>query len=79
MCLFPDSRPKKDFRVTVSRFHQNRDPTSTLNRSQTSNGTWATSLPPESTNKRIISDDSPKIKVACDRKIKIWDMDEYEQ
>jgi hypothetical protein len=22
---------------------------------------------------------SPKIKVACDRKIKIWDMDEYER
>ena len=36
----------------------------------TSNGTWPTSLPPESTNKRIVSDDSPKIKVACERKIK---------
>ena len=36
----------------------------------TSNNTWPTSLPPESTNKRIVSDDSPKIKVACERQNK---------
>ena len=40
----------------------------------TSNGTWPTSLPPESTNKRIVSDDSPKIKVACERKIKMYEI-----
>jgi hypothetical protein len=33
---------------------------------------------PESTNKRIVSDDSHKIKVACDKKL-IWGMDEYER
>ena len=40
----------------------------------TSNGTWPTSLPPESTNKRIVSDNSPKIKVACERKIKTYEI-----
>ncbi len=45
----------------------------------TSNGIWPTLLPPESTNKRIVSDDSPEIKVACERKIKYMKYGEYER
>ena len=58
-CYFRNPGLKRTFGLTVS-----LRPYTYAQSVLTSKGTWPTSLSPESTNKRIVSDDFPEIKVA---------------